>query len=411
VFDVDKWQEILDTIAKNKLRTFLTGFSVAWGIFMLVILLGSGQGLRRGIEHNFRDDAVNSIWIRPGETSLPYQGLQPGRRIQLTSQDYDEVLRTIEGIEHHTARFYIAGAVRVTYGREHGDFEVRSVHPGHRHVENTTVTRGRYLNELDLLEFRKVAVIGDLVRQGLFGDEDPLGRSIEVNGIAFKVVGVFEDTGGEGEMQQIYLPLTTAQRTFNGGNRIQMFMVTTGDEPLERTQAMTDGIHRELAARHRFSMDDLRAVSVFNVNERFEQFTSLMDRILQFVWVVGLGTILAGVVGVSNIMMIVVRDRTKEIGIRKALGATPASIVGLVLQESVVITAFAGYVGLILGVALVEVLGRRLPASEFFRDPGVDMRVAVWATVLLVAAGTVAGLIPARRAASVRPIEALRDEG
>ena len=410
MIDLDKWQEILDTIGKNKLRTFLTGFSVAWGIFMLVILLGSGHGLSNGIQYQFRDDAVNSIWIRSGQTSLLYKGLQPGRRIQFTNEDYGEITRKVEGVEHSTSRFYISGDVMVSYRSEYGDFRVRCVHPGHRYVENTIITEGRFINDLDVERYRKVAVIGELVREGLFGDEPAIGKSLKVNGIAFKVVGIFEDVGNEGEMQQIYLPISTAQRTFNGSNRIAQMMVTTGDLPLERTQAMTDEIHRELAARHRFSMDDPRAVSVSNINERFEEFLTLMTRIRQFVWVIGIGTILAGIVGVSNIMMIVVRDRTKEIGIRKALGATPGSIVSLILQEAVFITAIAGYIGLILGVALLEVLAKNLPAAEFFRNPAVDLPVALWATLLLIAAGTLAGFIPARRAAHVRPIEALRDE-
>jgi len=410
MLDLDKWQEILDTIGKNKLRTFLTGFSVAWGIFMLVILLGSGHGLSNGVQYQFRDDAVNSIWIRSGQTSLAHKGLQPGRSIQFTNEDYDDIINTVDGVEHGTGRFYIGGQVTVAYGSEYGDFDIRCTHPGHRYVENTLVTRGRFLNDLDIDRHRKVAVIGDLVRSGLFKDEDPIGKSLKINGIAFKVVGVFEDAGGEGEMQQIYLPISTAQRTFNGANRIRQMMVTTGTLPLEQTDAMTEEIHRKLAARHRFSTDDPRAVFVNNINERFEQFRVLMSRIRMFVWVIGVGTILAGVVGVSNIMMIVVRDRTKEIGVRKALGATPWSIVSLILHEAIFITGIAGYLGLILGVAVLELLAKNLPATEFFRNPAVDLPVAIYAPVLLVAAGAIAGLIPARRAAAVRPIEALRDE-
>jgi putative ABC transport system permease protein len=410
MFDLDKWQEILDTISKNKLRTFLTGFSVAWGIFMLIILLGSGNGLGNGIEYQFRDDAVNSIWVRPGQTSLAHAGLQPGRRIQFTSEDYDDVVETVAGVEHSTARFYISGEVTVTYGKEYGDFDVRCTHPGHRFVENTQVTRGRFLNDIDVDRYRKVAVIGDLVREGLFKEEDPLGKYIQINGVACKVVGVFQDAGGEGEMQQIYLPISTAQRTFNGANRIRQFMVTTGTLPLEETQAMSTAIHKKMAARHRFSLDDPRAIFVGNLNERFKQFADLMRNIRIFVWVIGIGTILAGVVGVSNIMMITVRDRTREIGVRKALGATPWSIVSLVLHEAIFITGLAGYLGLIGGVFLLEVLARKLPAAEFFRNPAVDLSVALWATAVLIAAGALAGLIPARRAALVRPIEALRNE-
>jgi putative ABC transport system permease protein len=224
------------------------------------------------------------------------------------------------------------------------------------------------------------------------------------------VVGVFEDVGSEGEMQQIYLPITTSQRTFNGGNRIHQFMVTTGDAGLAESERIAAEIRAGLAERHRFAENDERAVSVSNLNEFFQRYLGVIKGIRIFVWVIGVGTILAGVVGVSNIMLIVVRERTQEIGIRKALGATPWSVVSLILQESVFITSIAGYVGLVLGVATLELLSGLLPANDFFRSPGVDLQLAVGATALLVLTGTLAGLFPARRAAAVRPIEALRDE-
>jgi putative ABC transport system permease protein len=410
MFDLDKWQEIFDTIGHNKLRTFLTGFSVAWGIFMLVVLLGSGEGLANGIEYQFRDDAINSIWIRPGQTSVPHKGLQPGRSVQFTNEDHAETKADIPGVEYITSRFYIRGNVTVSYGKETGDFSVRSVHPGHRYVENTIVTEGRFLNDLDVSRHRKVTAIGELVKQSLFKEESALGKYVKVNGIAFKVVGVFEDAGNENEMELIYLPISTAQRTFNGSNRIAQFMVTTGEAGLEETQQMAEAIRAQLAVRHNFSEDDERAVFVSNINESFQRFVNLMDGIRMFVWVVGIGTILAGVVGVSNIMLIVVRERTKEIGIRKALGATPWSIVSLILQESVFITAVAGYIGLVLGVAVLELASGNLPENDFFRNPAVDLQLAGAATVLLVLAGTLAGLFPARRAAAILPIEALRDE-
>jgi len=408
MFDLDKWQEILDTIGKNRLRTFLTGFSVAWGIFMLIILLGSGQGLAHGIEYQFRDDSVNSIWIFSGQTSVPHKGLKPGRSIQFTNADHDD-MSTIDGVEHITSRFYIQGPVLVSYKGENEDASVRSVHPGHQAVENTIITEGRYINRYDVRDHRKVAVIGKLVKEALFKDEPAIGRNIEINGIAFKVVGVFEDVGSEGEMRQIYLPISTAQRTFAGGNRIAQIMFTTGEADLEKTQAMAEEVTKRLASTHDFAAEDERAVFVSNLNEDFAQFLSLMSGIRIFIWIVGIGTILAGVVGVSNIMMITVRERTKEIGIRKTLGATPWSVVSLILQESVLITAVAGYVGLVLGVFTLEILSGRLNA-EYFRNPEVDLRVALYATALLVAAGTVAGFFPAVKAARIRPIEALRDE-
>jgi putative ABC transport system permease protein len=361
------------------------------------------------VQYQFRDDATNSIWIRSGQTSLPYKGLQPGRRIQFTNEDYEAIKDTVDGVEHITSRFYLSGLTTIGHGNEHGTFDVRCVHPDHRFLENTIVTRGRFINERDLAEYRKVTAIGRLVERALFKGESSIGKYLEVNGIPFKVVGVFEDIGGDSEMEKVYLPLSTAQRTFNGSNRVHQIMLTTGAAGLEKTEAMAKTIQRKLAQRHRFSIEDRRAVFIDNINESFARVMNLMAGIRAFVWVIGIGTILAGVVGVSNIMMIAVRERTKEIGVRKTLGATPWSIVSLVLQESIFITSIAGYVGLVLGVAVLELVSGQLNA-EFFRNPEVHLGVAIWSVLLLIAAGTVAGMFPAVKAARIRPIEALRDE-
>jgi len=410
MFDLDTWQEILDTIRANRMRSFLTAFSVAWGIFMLIVLLGSGQGLRNGVAYQFRDDAVNSIWVWPGQTSVPYKGLQPGRRVQLTNEDHDGIATGVGGVDHITSRFSIGGTLQVRYRDETTAFDVRSVHPGHLYLEKTIITEGRFINPLDIREYRKVAVIGVKVVKALFKDEPPIGRYIEINGLAFKVVGTFTDEGGEGELEKIYLPITTAQRAFGGANRVSQIMMTTGDEPLARTAAMAKDVHRRVAERHTFSVDDERAVYVRDSNEEFDRFMKLMAAIRMFVWVVGLGTILAGVVGVSNIMMIAVRERTREIGVRRALGATPWSVVSLILKESILITGVAGYAGLVLGIAVLEIAARVMPPGGFFQRPEVDLGVAIQATLLLVAAGTAAGFFPARRAGALRPVEALRNE-
>jgi putative ABC transport system permease protein len=410
MFDRDKWREILDTVRANKLRTFLTGFSVAWGILMLIVLLGSGQGLAQGIQYQFRDDATNSIWAWAGQTSKPYQGLPPGRQVQMTNRDYDATRGDVEGVEHITGRFFIRGTTRVVYKNETATFDIRAVHPDHQFLEKTIMTTGRFLNEQDIAEYRKVAVIGATVRDQLFKQEDPIGKYIKVNGVAFQVVGMFTDEGPASEVEKIYLPISTAQRAFNGGERLGQIMFTTGELPVDTTKDMAEEFKEELAERHDFDPTDERAVFVRNANEFFARFTALMSGIRAFVWVIGIGTLLAGVVGVSNIMMIAVKERTREIGVRKALGATPFSIMSLILQESVLITGVAGYVGLVLGVALLEVLSGGLQGNDFFRDPHVDLGVALGATALLIVAGTVAGFFPARRAAAVRPIEALREE-
>ena len=407
---LDAWQEIFDTVKRNKLRTALTGFAVAWGIFMLVVLLGSGKGLEHGVDYQFRDDAVNSIWVSSGQTSLPYKGLQPGRDVQFNNQDYDEVITRVPGVEYSSGRYWIFGNQQVNYKNENGSYTIRAVHPGHKVLERTKVIQGRFINELDLRQFRKSAVLGILVSKAMFHDEDPIGKEIRIGGISFTVVGVFDDEGSDREREFIYLPISTAQRTFNGANRVNQILYTTGDASLAQSQKMAGETRQILSVNHTFDPDDERAIYINNNVENYQRIAALTGAIRLFVWLVGIGTLLAGVVGVSNIMLVAVRERTREIGIRKALGATPGSIVGLVLQESVLITTVAGYTGLVLGVLVLEGLSRAIPNADFFRNPQVDIRVAVSATVLLIVAGAVAGFFPARRAAAIRPIEALRDE-
>jgi len=409
MFSQDAWQEIFETIRGNLLRTVLTGFSVAWGVLILVVLLGTGQGLERGVEFQFRDDATNSIWVSPGQTSLPHRGGPVGRQVRLVNGDFDIIKNDVDGVEHITARYGIRGNVTITYGNLGQSFPVRAVHPDHAYLEKTLIKTGRFLNQIDIRDFRKVAVIGLNVQKVLFPAEDPLDKYIHVNGVAFKVVGTFEDDGNQREMDIVYLPISTAQRTFGGNDRINQVMLTTGTASLAKTEEMSQDILHDLAERHRFAAEDQRAVNVRNVNKNVQQFLQLMQGIRAFVWLIGIGTLLAGVVGVSNILMISVHERTREIGIRKALGATPRSIVALIVQEAILITSLAGYIGLVAGLGLLEVFSN-LPDTEFFRQPGIQLSVGLQAMALLVVAGALAGFFPARRAAKLRPIDALRDE-
>lgn len=408
MFDLDKWAEIMSTLRKNKLRTFLTGFSVAWGIFMLIILLGAGKGLEHFAEYQFRDDAVNSIWIRSSVTSVAYDGYQPGRRIRMTNDDFAYFDEHMEGVEFITARHSHWSAV-LNYGANGGTFSMRGAHPDHKFLENTKVRRGRFINDMDLDERRKVVVIGELVAKELFKEEEPMGKFIKIWGIPFKVVGIFKDEGGEGEEKTVYIPITTSQMVFNGANNIDRLMFTTGDLTLEETQELAERSRQVLAARHHFDPKDQRAIRVSNNNEEFEMISNVMTGIRLFIWFIGILTIIAGVVGIGNIMLIVVKERTREIGVRKALGASPWSVVSLILMESVFLTAVSGYLGLVAGVALLEVLAGFLDGLPF-TNPTVDVMVAVYATIVMVVAGALAGLIPAVKAARIRPIEALRDE-
>ncbi len=423
--NLDLWLEIFETVRKNKLRTFLTGLSVAWGIFMLVALMGAGSGLEHGATHEFRDDAINSIWISRGRTSLPWHGRGPGRDVPLGNADHDAVARTVDGIEHITSRMNMWGNYPVSRGDRSSAFDVRAVKPDHRFIEKTIVTRGRFLNDLDIAGHRKVVVIGKAVEDFLFGGAGFVGRSsprvdsaggaeslgatIEIAGVAFQVVGVFEDVGSEGEMKMVYIPISTAQRAFNGKDRINAIMFTVGGASTEESKAIERQAVELLAARLDFSPDDKRALRVHNNLEDFQKISDIFVGIRFIVWLVSIGTILAGVVGVSNIMLIAVKERTREFGVRKALGATPASIIGLVVLEAIVLTSLSGYVGLLAGVGLVELAAHLVPAAPFFREPTIDFGAAINATALLVVSGALAGFFPAWRAARVNPVEALRD--
>jgi putative ABC transport system permease protein len=412
LFDLDKWQEIFETMKKNKLRTFLTGFSVTWGIFMLIILLGSGNGLENGVRKEFEGDATNTIWVNQGQTSMAYKGLKEGRPIRFTMEDYDLLNREIEFIEHPSARQDVWRSNTISYDGEYGNFDIVSCHPGYGYYETLELLGGRFINNDDIDHTRKVVVMSTIVRDALFKNgNDPIGEFIQINGVPFKVVGFFTDPGGDRDMQRVYIPVTTAQRIFNFGNRVSVLCMTTKEITVEQSQQMTDDIRYTLASAHTFNPEDQRAIFIRNNIEQFKQFLSLFANIRLFIWIIGIGTIVAGVVGVSNIMMIVVKERTQEIGIRKAMGATPWSIISLILQESVLITAFAGYIGLVMGVGLLELIKPVFESGDaFFRNPEVNLGIAIGATVILVVAGMLAGFVPARKAAKVKPIEALRFE-
>ena len=407
MFDYDKWSEIFNSIMRHKLRTALTALGVFWGIFMLVLLLGAGTGLENGINYEFRDDAVNSVFIRRGFTSIPFKGLPEGRRIEFDNSDYDYLLETFDGIEYMTGRFYLSGNQTVRYGEKSLAFSTRGVHPGHQYLENSQITTGRYINDLDLKEVRKVCVIGDVIQREIFGKEPAIGKELQIGNAIYKVVGTYFDTGGENEMRVIYLPITTTQAINNSSRRLHDLMFTTGDLSLQQVSDLQAEIRLAMSQRHQFDVQDRRAVWMFNLAEEYEQFKSLIGAIRAFIWFVGIGSLIAGVIGISNIMLIVVKDRTKEIGIRKAMGATPRSIISMVLQEAIFITALAGYAGLAAGVVLLAIAGA--VEVDYFRNPQIDIRIAIIATIVLIFVGALAGWMPAKKAASINPIEAMKD--
>jgi putative ABC transport system permease protein len=406
----DKFREIYSTIRMNKLRTFMTGFSVAWGIFMLILLLGSSTGIEHGVQNEFKRSATNSIWVNRGQTSMPYKGFKPGRPIPFIDEDYENIKHSLKGVEYISSRYYLWGNNTITYQKEYGTFNIISCHPDHKFIENTTAVKGRLINQMDVDQYRKVAVIGTEVNEILFKGESPMGKNIIINGIPFNVIGVFTEEEDENMLRRIYLPISTVQKVFGGGNTIHMFVFTISDASAKESIKMENSVRSRLASRHQFDEKDLRAVNIFNNVKNYERFINLFGGIRIFIWIIGIGTIIAGIVGISNIMLISVKERTKEIGIRKALGATPWSIIDLILTESIIITLFSGYIGLVMGVGALELASTYLPTLDFFKNPEVDIEVAMGATGLLVFAGAIAGLIPARKAAYIKPVEALKEE-
>tara|TARA_R110000850_G_scaffold199977_1_gene326123 strand:- start:16108 stop:17352 length:1245 start_codon:yes stop_codon:yes gene_type:complete len=414
MFDIERWQEIFEAIRKNKLRTFLTGLSVASGIFILVILLAIGKGMENGIAQEFERDAENRINVWTGVTSEGYKGLNPGRYIQLKNSDYDHtVLKHQEELEHKSSTYRIWSGL-TTYGNENGSYRIEGVLPDYQFLENASMTSGRFLSQNDQKNYEKVAVIGHKVFIDLFKGKNALGEYIEITGIKFKVIGVYTDPGGERDEARIVIPLSTSQRVFNAGDNIRSLAFTLEssgnfNQDLEASEAFIAQLENQLKTRHTIAPSDTRAITVRSNLEGTKRFYDLNNMIAMFFWIVGICTIIAGVVGVSNIMLIIVKERTKEIGIRKAIGAQPWSIIWMILHESIFITAIAGFTGLIFGLALLELVGP-LIEMDFISNPSVDFNIAITTVFILIIAGAIAGFFPAYRAASIKPIDALNDE-
>lgn len=408
----DSLQEILYTLRQNKLRTALTAFGVFWGIFMLILLLGAGRGMQNGVYEDFGSDVLDFIVAYTGTTSVAYKGMGLGRHIQLTLDDVDAIKQQIPGVRFIAAENQ-RNNIALIYEQKNANFAVLGVPDEYFDVkESIPFNLGRKLNPLDQRELRKIAVIGSVVAERLFGkDANPVNKDIRVNGVMMKVVGVFYDKGNRGrDSERIYIPQPTFQKMFGESNRIGSIWL--------RPQAGVDGFELEkkvidlLQRRHSVSPEDKRAINSFNMAEPAKMVNGLFFGINAIIWFVGLGTLMAGIIGVSNIMIITVKERTREIGIRKALGATPFSIVSTLLFESILVTGIAGYAGLVMGVGLIELIafalnsvGAQLP---YFKNPEINFQVAITAIILLIAIGALAGLMPALRAAKIMPIEAMR---
>jgi len=406
----------MQAIRANMVRTFATAFGVFWGILMLVVLLGAGQGLQNGVQQVMLLDAINSIWIIPSRTSRAYQGMPAGREHPFIEEDLDSVHENVSGIDLMSPENRLMGQFDVKYMNQATAFPVFGADSEYFSIKVTQeVVNGRAINPLDDNQNRKVAVIGSRVAEVMFPDGvDPVGEYLQIKDVVFRVVGVFnfESFAGMDQAQRIYIPFTTFQTIFNPDRDVTLFAVTTAEG--RSGKVLENDIIKLLKQRHSVHPDDDQAYFVNNQEEQHQNVETLFLAIKTFIWMVGMGTLTAGIVGVSNIMIIIVKERTREIGVRKALGATPASVVGMILQESIFITLVAGYLGLFLGIILLEGVNQALFAlgaqMRLFHRPEVDLNVAFTALAVLVIAGALAGLVPALKAARVKPAAALRSE-
>ena len=410
IFSKDSWREIFDTIKKNKLRTFLSGFTVAMGIFIFIILFGFGNGLQNSFAKYFTDDKVNTIRIYPSSTSLPYKGYAANRKIEFTNQDLVEIKEhfksKVKDIVVRNTNFF-----QIKYKEKSNNYQVRAVSPGHKEAEMTIIMQGRYLNEGDITNRKKHAVIGRLVAQDLFNDKNPIGQYIFGSNHSWRVIGVFQDEGGDREERTLYVPYTAMQEIEKNNDKIERMIVIYNPEMDYAESILLEKKLKDFIKKKKIiSPEDNRGIYIRNTGEQFEK-SKNFDWILQIVVsFIGIGTLIAGIIGISNIMVFVVKERTKEIGIRKAIGATPKSIIAMILHESIFITTISGYIGLILAMITLKLIGNNLEEKYFISNPYIDTGDAIWATVILIFFGALAGYLPARKAAKIKPIIALRDK-
>jgi putative ABC transport system permease protein len=415
MFDLDRWQEIWITITHNKSRSVLTAFGVFWGMLMLVLMVGAGNALEEGMSSQIEGFATNSCFFAAERTTLPYRGFRKGRRWDMTNKDIPIIREKVKELQYISPVLFGGGNEKnVVRGEKNGSYRVKGCYPEYDLIEKSKMLYGRYVNDIDIVEKRKVCVIGERIHEVLFQKgEDPTGKQIRVNGIYFQVIGVARSTSGVSiggqTAESVVLPFSTMQQAFNQGNIIH-FMAATAKDGVP-VKVVQDKILEILKQQHQIAPDDKEAVFSMNIEEQFKMFNYLGIGIASLIWIVGLGTLLAGAIGVSNIMLVTVRERTKEIGIRRALGATPRDIIGQILSESIVLTVLAGLIGIVIGVGLLRATGIVLSqGDQFFKDPQISFTMAISSLIILLIIGTLAGYIPAQRAMMIKPVEAISEE-
>jgi putative ABC transport system permease protein len=419
MFDIDLWSEIISALKKNRMRSFMTAFGVFWGIFMLIIMSGAGKALENGVLDGVRAFATNSAFFWTERTSVPYEGFQRGRRWEYDNTDIQYLKDNVREIEYLSPRLFgwQQNGNNTIRGERTGAFNVYGDFPDYFKIDRWTPVKGRLINEIDILQERKVCNIGERVVEVMFAkDEDPVGQYLKISGVYFQVVGVIHaetkiNIGGGKKEETIIIPFSTMQTAYNYGDIVHFFSVTS--QKGYKVSELEEKLKTILKDRHKIAPEDLQAIGSFNIEKEFVKFSALFLGIQVLTWIVGIGTLLAGVIGVSNIMLVIIKERTQEIGIQRAIGATPNVIIKHIVAESVFLTVMAGYIGLSLGVGVLEILNQVLQSGGdemFFRNPEVNLSMALSALGVLVIAGIVAGLIPAKRAISIKPIDAIRDE-
>ncbi|MEG1586544.1 MAG: ABC transporter permease [Bacteroidales bacterium] len=420
MFDLDSWQEVWHTITQNKMRSFMTAFGVFWGIFMLVVMSGSGLGLERGMTSGVKEFASNSMFMFSNRTSIPYKGFRKGRAWDLKNEDLEMLKDKVPELQ------YISGIIfgwsstenNVVRGDKSGTFDVKGYHPDYVKIDPVRLTYGRFINDIDIREKRKVCVIGEKIYNDLYKPgEDPTGSMLKINGIYYTVVGSSEpvtkniNVGGRPE-ETIGVPFSTLQQAMHLGSKMHSIALTAEDNV--SIGDLEDGITLLVRNAHQIAPDDKMALFTFNVAKIFKTFQGLSIGISALIWIVGLGTLMAGVVGVSNIMLVTIKERTQEIGVRRALGATPRQIIIQIMSESLVLTSIAGLAGIVAGVGLLAAVASVLKANPsdnvFFEDPQITFGIALISAVILIISGMIAGLLPSYRALQIKAIDALRDE-
>ena len=410
MFSRDTWKEIFDTIRKNKLRTFLSGFTVALGILIFVSLFGLGNGLINTFDKFFQQDSTNLIYFFPGRTSMPYRGYKSERRIEFDNSDLADLKQDFKMfLEYTTPQISRSGVVR--YKEESNIYTAVGVDWTNQFAEKTIMMKGRYLNSEDIKNKTKNVVIGRLVEKDLFGSQDPIGEYIDIGGSVFKVIGVFQDDNGDDVERRLYLPYTTRQLIDKATDKIDLFIV--GFKPeigYTGAMALQNNLEKYFKKKKFINPEDRNGIFIRNIADSFQQNQQFAQVLQLIVILVAIGTIIAGIIGISNIMVFVVKERTKELGVRKALGATPRAVISTILLESVFITTISGFSGMIIGIMILRSIGDALEEDYFIINPYISTGVAIMATLLLILFGALAGYIPAQRAARIKPIVALRDE-